>query len=216
MLLRAGLVLSLLFTLPILLIRAQPYQHGPLDRFFSPSAGCAAPCFLGIRPRQTDVETALAMLRANDAVGNVIFRAYRDGQAVFWYWSAYPHSQKPYGFVLNDGVIDWPLIPDDSTLGEVRMVLGEPDRIVLATHQTEPVKAAYVLEYRERDIYIFVGFRPCNITRDEFWRMRANGDLTGSFYMGVGMSDYIPTLYGHTTELDLRSWAKQVEDVCRR
>ena len=56
-----------LFTIVLLLIRAQPYDDHDLRQLLLPE-GCPAPCFMGIRPGVTSVEQALALLHQNDGV----------------------------------------------------------------------------------------------------------------------------------------------------
>ena len=61
-LLRWILLLWGLFLLPVLLIRAQPYDDSELRAFLTPPEGCPAPCFMGIRPGVTTVEEVTAIL----------------------------------------------------------------------------------------------------------------------------------------------------------
>jgi hypothetical protein len=59
---RWALLLSGLFLLPLLLIRAQPYDDGDLREFLTPPPDCPAPCFMGIRPGVTGAEEAITIL----------------------------------------------------------------------------------------------------------------------------------------------------------
>jgi hypothetical protein len=216
MLARVVTALTLLFTLPILLIRAQAQVNAPLDILFATPVGCHMPCFLGVSLQQTQWQTALEMLRAHEAVGEAGTQ-WRNGRLyVVWNWVAEPAGERNFAFLVRGNTADWLVIPDTVTLGEARLALGEPQRIVLIMNRTDPPRAAYVLEYPERDMHIYAGFRPCEMSRNAFWQMQANGDTDGSFFIGVGTPDYVRTLPSRRVELDRHIWAKQIQDLCRQ
>lgn len=215
MLARVVIALTLLFALPILLIRAQAQHNAPLEILFRLPEDCRAPCFMGVSLRQTTWQAALNLLQANDAVGEAALE-WRSGRLyVVWNWRDDPTGPKNYAFLVRDDTADWLVIPDSLTLGEVRLALGEPGRIMLIVNRTESPRAAYVLEYPEQGIHIYAGFRPCETTRNTFWQMQANGDTTSSFFVGVGRPDYVRAAPNRRIELDQRMWAKQIQDVCR-
>ncbi len=62
---RAALLLSVVFLLPVLLIRAQPYDDSDLRAFLTPPEDCPAPCFMDIRPGMTTAEEAVSILDAH-------------------------------------------------------------------------------------------------------------------------------------------------------
>jgi len=62
--LRLTLPVFLLFTLMVIVIRAQPYDDYELRQLMLPH-GCPAPCFMGIRPGVTRVDQALKILGEN-------------------------------------------------------------------------------------------------------------------------------------------------------
>lgn len=64
---KLGFAFTLLFTVCIALIRAQPYDDSELRAFLTPPEGCPAPCFMGIRPGVTTMEEAIAVLEQSDA-----------------------------------------------------------------------------------------------------------------------------------------------------
>ena len=70
-LLRWALLLTAFFALPVVLIRAQPYDDGELRAFLTPPEGCSAPCFMGIRPGVTTVNEAIAILEGHEWVADV-------------------------------------------------------------------------------------------------------------------------------------------------
>ena len=55
---RLVLPLVILFTLSIVVIRAQPYDDDGLHTLLTPPEGCNAPCFLGVRPGETGLDDA--------------------------------------------------------------------------------------------------------------------------------------------------------------
>lgn len=59
---RAVLLLTGLFMLPMLLIRAQADDDTALRAFLTPADDCPAPCFMGIRPGETTLDTAIRIL----------------------------------------------------------------------------------------------------------------------------------------------------------
>lgn len=90
LLLRWTLLLSGLFLLPLLLIRAQPDDDSDLRSLLMPE-GCPAPCLMGIRPGVTTSQEAVAILEAHDWVGEIDYRYY-DPQRLHsnllsWHWS---------------------------------------------------------------------------------------------------------------------------------
>lgn len=61
-LLKIALLLTALLTVPVLLIRAQPYDDSDLRELLTPPADCAAPCFMGIKPGVTTFTQAVDKL----------------------------------------------------------------------------------------------------------------------------------------------------------
>jgi hypothetical protein len=89
-LLTVALLLSALFALTINLIRAQPYDDSHLTVILDSTDECPPPCFLGIRPGQTDVYEALLILRTHDWVESVDVNHYNRSAGagtILWTWS---------------------------------------------------------------------------------------------------------------------------------
>jgi hypothetical protein len=111
---RFGLRLTVLLIgvcwLPILLIRAQPYDDGGLRALFA-TGECAAPCFLDIHPGVTSMNAANDLIREQDWVGQV--EQSEDAMnglpgAIYWMWN----GQQPSIF-------------SDSGRGSIRSFNGE-------------------------------------------------------------------------------------------
>jgi hypothetical protein len=214
MLLRAVVGFSLLFFLPILLIRAQTYTATPLELMLSLPDGCESPCFMGVQPWRTDLPTIIALLEAHEAVRNVEIRETRGRLNVIWDWVDFPQWRKNYGFVVDNGTLDWLILPRSITLGEVILALGQPAHAAMTINSSDQRRGAYLLEYPSRAIYIFVGFNACYTDRGRFWRIRADGRLSGSFFVGIGSPDYLVSPAHEWFELDPRIWARQIETTC--
>jgi hypothetical protein len=215
MLARAVIILTLLLTLPILLIRAQAQNNTPLDILFTTPPDCHLPCFMGVSLRQTHWQTALQLLRDHQAVGDAGIEWRNNRPYLAWSWLGDSPRAEKFAFLVRDETADWLVIPNRVTLGEARLALGEPARIMLILNRTDPPRAAYVLEYPDRDMHIYAGFRPCEMSRGAFWLMQSNGDTNGSFFVGVGKPDYVRTEPSRQIMLDPRTWAKQIQDFCR-
>lgn len=213
MMLRLALGLTLLFALPIALIRAQPAHEDLLRAFLALPDDCRAPCFLGVRPRSTTLAEATDLLQSNAAIETV----WRDERSLWWRWLA--DANQSYGFhVREDAVIDGLLLPGEITLGEVRLALGEPKRITLTTNgfQSRSPRVAWVLEYPERGLHVFAEFQVCQINQPALWRMRQDSTLSSGFFVGIGPPDYIRVMPSRPVELDARRWARQLWDLCRQ
>ncbi len=208
--------LTVLAMLPILLIRAQPYESGHLGLFLIPPEDCHVPCFMGVRPRQTTVAQAIAMLRANEAIELVQVENYYSGQSIFWRWKEGDAGYRRYGFRVEEGnLISRPVLPSNTTLGEMLLALGKPARVTSALTNEYQSRAAVVLEYPDYGLYLFIGLYPCDIQQDEFWRMEYESGITGTFYLGLGNPSYARIMPQTRIELDNDAWAKQLRDFCR-
>lgn len=208
--------LTALAVLPILLIRAQPYESGHLGLFLIPPEDCRTPCFMGVRPRQTTVAQAVAMLRANDAIELVQVENYYSGQSIFWRWKDGDGGYRRYGFRVDEGnLIARPVLPSDTTLGDVLLALGKPSRVTSALTNEYTSRAAVVLEYPDYGLYLFIGLYPCAVEQGEFWRLRYESGIYGTFFLGLGSPSYARIMPDTRIELDTDAWAKQLRDFCR-
>ncbi len=109
-------LLTLIFALALATVRAIPYDNASLIAFFAPSANCAAPCFMGIRPGVTTHDQALAILKAQAWVGSVSDSSV----SLRWNWN----GQQP-AFVSDP--------PADIQGGQINFVSGQVYSITLST-----------------------------------------------------------------------------------
>ena len=133
-LLRVALLLTVIFLLPVLLIRAQPYDDGGLRAFLTPPEDCPAPCFMGIRPGVTTAEEAIAILEEQPWVLWDTESQLSIGPLI-WNWSV----QAPSWFDSQDsGVVrvrneqvTMLGIPMKSSWADLMLALGRPDNYCL-------------------------------------------------------------------------------------
>ncbi len=137
--LRLIALLTLIFTLALIAIRALPLGDADLIAFFAPSAGCAAPCFMGIRPGVTTRDQALALLHAQPWVGMLLVTV-PDG--ISWNWNGRQPafvSDREHGAVVGAGHIDFHnnvvsfiRVDTGTRLGDFYAMFGKPDQEFMA------------------------------------------------------------------------------------
>lgn len=138
--LRPALALALLFTLLTLLIRAQPYDDRAGRALASP--GCAAPCFMRIRPGVNTMPEAVYLLTAHEWVASrfedfpsqirfsITFGAGLPRTLVHWRWSdARPDwiAEQPGTLLLEDREFLSIGVETRLRVGEVLLAFGRPD-----------------------------------------------------------------------------------------
>ncbi len=171
-----GFGLCALLLLPVLLIRAQPFDEDTLRAVLTPPEGCYAPCFMGIVPGATRAEEAIALLKAHEWVATVT-----QGSTVSWTWSGEQPARIPLhsrGYFSTFSAYDLPLVASiyittDLPYGELLLVYGNPNRsYVAADHRT---KATYVyykavygdLRFQARLLPVKCPFRPLALYHEQ-------------------------------------------------
>jgi hypothetical protein len=208
-------LVTLLFSAAIVMIRAQPLAEGPLADFLNPPPGCPAPCFLGVRPNKTTIAQALAILRANPLVDDVRIEHHYAGQSIVWRWREGDDIYRRYAFRVQRNLVTRVVLPSNITLGELRLVLGEPESLTAAFTNEYLERAAFVLDYPQHGLHVFVGFYPCMVDQEAFWRIRHESTVSGSFIVNTGVPPYARILPATRMDLDPSTWAKQLRDFCR-
>ena len=142
---RPALFLTLLFTLPIVVIRARPYDDPALRAL---QAGkCDTPCVMGIRPGETSMSAAVIALESNEWVANTrddfpspIRNAIFYGVGIYhfvvnWHWSG---AQPEWIDRAVDGVMtveDFNVltlaVDTHLRLGDIILAYGQPDASAL-------------------------------------------------------------------------------------
>ncbi len=100
--LRLTLIPIALFTLVLILIRAQPYDDHELRQLLLPE-GCPAPCFMGIRPGVTTKDEAMKLLQKNKWVASYDFNPLRSDIRIRW-------SRNSPLWLANDGFYDGSIV----------------------------------------------------------------------------------------------------------
>jgi hypothetical protein len=142
-LIRTALLLTGLLALPVLLIRAQPYDDHEMRAFLTPPEGCPAPCFIGIRPGVTTIEKAIGILERHEWVAHMrpdYVQILRQAAAyeppplisiIHWEWSAekpqWVNEKGNSGLVLRSRQIIGIHIETIILLGDVLIAFGIPD-----------------------------------------------------------------------------------------
>lgn len=138
LLIQPGLLLAALLTLPILLIRAQPYDSAPLRAFLF-DADCSAPCFMGIRPGTSSADDVYRILREHAWVDSVLDYTQTADEVgrpgisgeITWRWSgaqpAWIDDSVQGRLRLQRDVVSWMNIRTRIALGDVRLLLAQPD-----------------------------------------------------------------------------------------
>jgi hypothetical protein len=129
-----------MFSLPIAIIRARPYDDSDVRAFLAPAEGCFRACFMGIQPGQTTAEDALAVLEGHDWVADVEIVQLRDQRlttlpdfgGLSWEWTG---QQPALIDARQRGTIEIYAsragrgrLPTHITLGDLWLVMGQPDR----------------------------------------------------------------------------------------
>ena len=148
---RWTVLLTLLFLLPVALIRAQPYDDSDLRAFLEPPEGCPAPCFMGIRPGVTTADEAIAILE-NHAWVEFVWKEYNDALTdalgggpslpvlASWKWNATSPqwvNRSITGLLdFEQGRVDRIVVITRMSLGELLLVLGRPDSVQVNIHHS--------------------------------------------------------------------------------
>lgn len=75
------------FTALLVVLHAQPYDDHGLRDFLTTDVDCTMPCFLGIRPEVTLVDSAITLLENHPWVKAVHAPEQKVGFAITWDWS---------------------------------------------------------------------------------------------------------------------------------
>jgi hypothetical protein len=123
-----------LFTAAVLFIHATLYAEPGLLNPVRSQPDCSMPCFLGIKPGQTRVETALSLLEASGWVERVVYSEFSGAQNIQWRWSpaAPPIFQSPNpgdggSLGVEGGIIQFIELKSGLTWGDAYLWWGSPE-----------------------------------------------------------------------------------------
>lgn len=203
LLLKIALLLTLFFAACIGLIRAQPYDDRELHEFLTPPDGCPAPCWQGIHPGETRLNTAAAIIEAMPGVHPI-----ERSQRFAGHHSAMPISVSlmthPGAPAANPVVEMVRLRLPGTSYGELQLALGQPDRI-MAYAVPEHGYAPFVAAYSRYGLYVLVDMPACNINQSNLWNTSRYVEIMIGNWLEYG-SDY----YRSSREFDMDRWANQL------
>ena len=124
------ILLTLLFTILVALTRAYS-ADSPLRPLIAPPDGCPAPCFLGIRPGETTLDEAVAILDSSPWVEESRRQtSYVD--VIYWRWNGVPYDvidpASEGRMWIEHGVIKEVSVNTRLTFGDVWLLLGPAER----------------------------------------------------------------------------------------
>jgi hypothetical protein len=184
---RLALRLSLLFMLPILIIRAQAYNDHGLRSLLASPADCESPCFLGVQPAITTQEEAIQRFKAVEHI-NYVVGPFRDAHTtILW-----RDTQNPYSGSLRieDNIVTEITI-QGFRLQDVWLLLGEPNQgtmhyenIYLEQNDYFRFAQSYEGEYSNHGFNIMF-----NLSCDSFWVQLVTVSITSSSLRPSASSD---------------------------
>ncbi len=157
---------SALLVLPVLVIRAQPYDDSPLRAVMTPPQDCPAPCFMGIQPGVTSTRQALRMLERHDWIARFGDRQRSRDVLMYlsWEWND-SHPYLPPGPLDNnltgaEGTINSISVQTTIPLVELWWLYGPPywmQRAEVSQDQT-----FYFFAYPEEGLVVSVAVSDCD------------------------------------------------------
>lgn len=190
MILRSVLGLTLIFAVPILVIRAQSYDDHSLQSLLTSPAGCEKPCFMGLRP---SISTYAQTARRFQAAENIRFAdRILDSERSMIYWR---DTHAPYSGTVsftNNRVTE--ITIQGFRLQDVWLLLGEPDAgtmfyetIYLDQKNAFRLPRSYEAAYSDHGFSISF-----NLSCDHFWHQLVTVTLSSTPLAPSPASDSLP------------------------
>lgn len=177
LLLKPALLLTLLFSVPIAAIRAQPYTNRVTPTLIP--TDCPTPCFMGIRPGVTPMRESAEILDAHEWVANgqadfpkelrdaPFFDAVLRKTTITWRWSSslpdWIVGDQRGGMTIQDARVLDIGISTRLTLGDILLAFGSPTEAYFFGSK-DGQRLEYTLWYAESGI-IIIAHGAC-----PFWR----------------------------------------------
>jgi len=193
--------LTLMFGAAIGSIRAQPddtaYRQSLRD-FLLPPQGCAAPCWQGIRPNETTLTEALALLESRGWSGSVNFQRgmAMDTGLLVVQWSgqqpSFINSQRPAIFWIEANVVERMSIALTIPYGAAWLSLSPPEQGAVSLGSVSTPILSHYAAYTADDFVLYSGMS-CPLTPQRLWDARIE--------LLLGMTDEFDL-----SEYDLAGW----------
>lgn len=168
LLIAAAVLLCLSMTLPIMWIRAQPYETESLLNTFGQPEDCRHPCWQSIRPGETERSDALHILEHSPWAAQII----SDPAWLHWQWAAaglpYIDPQVPGAIRTDEDAVVEIHLGATATVGDFFLVFGQPG---WATAWHSGTETTLILSYPEDSLSLIVNLA-CPIKRHSFWMAR--------------------------------------------
>ena len=192
-------LLMLVFMLPIAFIRAQPYDDSELQAFLAPIDDCVGMCFMGIQPGQTTATEAMALLEIHEWVADIqVIRLQNQSRnplphfgGLSWEWTgqqpALIDAQQRGYIEIYASRAGRGRLPTHITLGDLWLVLGQPDRrfLFLLKDQVAQLEAVYA----DLGLVVTASWR-CPA---DAWTIWHTGLMVGGSTAGVDSLPFRPT-----------------------
>ena len=180
-LMQTSLALPLLFATLISLIRLQPHDSLPMRSLITPTEGCPAPCWQGIRPNVTSASQAIAILVAHPWVTDMAVYGQSSTRletgAISWDWNGaqpFPAGISEGGVItVTDHIVRSVTLETDARFGDLWLLLDQPEEGAFAFVGLVLTMPEYLVEYQGSDLTVTT-----RVTCGDFW----TGNTTVTLY----------------------------------
>jgi hypothetical protein len=203
LLLRLMLPLTVVLALPVLLIRAQPYDSREVQSLLTPPEGCTTPCFMGIRPGVTTNIEAADLLRAHEWVNELAMQGTQHdarGRFVYsslsWTWSdsapdEIDHSQPGRMFFMQPDPFYERLVVQSIQVETrlrtwlVEQWFGQPAASTMSYHNRRLGYSVTFAQDEQPVLVVISTALMCPATMMHYWDSRARLTLTVPYSIGT-------------------------------
>lgn len=181
---RTALLLTVGMALLLLLIRLLPGDQSRFEELralITPPEGCPMPCWAGIQPDVTPLLDALTLLAAHPWVGRISNQAHPVylghglvvTGTVTWDWNGtQPGILTDTRFnvlSVQSGIVTDIQIDSHALLGDLWLLLGQPDASVISGDAQDPNVRELAVQYPEKGS-IFAAVLHCPLDTVSFWQ----------------------------------------------
>ncbi len=205
LLLKSFLLMTVMFTMLIVLAQARPHDDRVLRTMLLPD-GCAAPCWQGIRPGETRLNVAVGILESIPGMEAIERPARFRGRLL----------ASPVNVALmthpgirgrNPVVETVRLRLPDTMYGELQLALGTPDRVI-AYATPEHGYTPFVAVYERYGLYVLVNMPACELAT--LWHTTRYVEVIIGNWLEYGSEYYLSS-----RELDVDQWVTELRGVAR-
>lgn len=202
--LRLALWLNIAAFIMIILILLIPWRNDDLEQFVLDMQDCEAACLLDIRPNETSIGSAIAILSTHPWVEEVSLRAPGTGYGeIRWLWSGrqsawidtnhrgritfYWDNEEPNAPELDDAKVETVSVYTHLHVYDLQNWYGMPDSGVTSLRGDQTVN--YAVAYHDQGMAILLStVIRCPASALNLWNAKTRIGLS----IGFGTSDYVP------------------------